>query len=118
MENEFVGSFYYKIPTHPCPYSVQAVEDMETVMMPVVVMEEAYSRHAAWERIGRLHAEKLALAKELREKEFLLDSAKTRYQRFLQEYPGLAQRIPQYHIASYLGITDVALSRIRKKGKK
>ncbi|OGW41149.1 MAG: hypothetical protein A2010_18025 [Nitrospirae bacterium GWD2_57_9] len=118
MENNFVGSFCYKIPNEPCPYSVQAMENTETLVLPVMVMEEAYSRHAAWERIGRLHAEKLALTKELREKEFLLDPAETRYHRFLHDYPGLARRIPQYHIASYLGITDVALSRIRNKVKK
>ena len=55
------------------------------------------------------------LVKEAREKEFLPDSLETRYRRFLKDFPGLADRIPQYHIASYLGVTDVALSRIRRK---
>jgi len=115
VENEFVGSFSYKIPDEPCSFSVQALEQTETVALPVIIIEEAYTRHPAWERAGRLHAEKMALTKELREKEFLLDPAETRYRRFMKENPDLAQRIPQYHIASYLGITDVALSRIRKK---
>jgi len=115
LENDFVGSFSYKIPNEPCPFSAQALEQTETVALPVTLIEEAYDRHPAWERVGRLHAEKMAFTKELREKEFLLDPAEIRYRRFMKENPDLAQRIPQYHIASYLGITDVALSRIRNK---
>ena len=45
--------------------------------------------------------------------EFLLDNAATRYANFQTRYPGLELRLTQYHIASYLGITPVALSRIR-----
>lgn len=114
LENQFAGSLWYKM-NEPCPYAVQALENTETVVFPVAFIEEAYNRHSSWERIGRLLAEKLALLKELREKEFLLDPAETRYRRFLHDYPDLSRRISQYHIASYLGITDVALSRIRKK---
>lgn len=115
VENEFVGSFSYKIPNEPCSFYAQALEGTETVALPVGLIVEAFDRHPAWERVGRLVAENMALTKELREKEFLLDPAEIRYRRFMKENPGLAQRIPQYHIASYLGITDVALSRIRKK---
>lgn len=114
VNNDFVGSFSYKIPNEPCPFSAQALEQTETVVLPVKIIEKAYNRHPAWERVGRLHAEKMALTKELREKDFLLYTAETRYRQFMKENPELARRIPQYHIASYLGITDVALSRIRK----
>lgn len=115
VENDVVGSFSYKIPDEPCSFFAQALEPTESAALPVRMIVEAYDRHPSWERIGRLMAEKMALTKELREKEFLLDTAEMRYRRFMKENPGLAQRIPQYHIASYLGITDVALSRIRKK---
>ena len=50
-----------------------------------------------------------------REREFLLFDAETRYKSFLNTFPGLERRIKQHLIASYLGITPVALSRIRKK---
>ena len=86
-------------------------------MLPNQLLYKLYERHACWERLGRKNAENLALVKESREKELLLDSLEIRYRRFLKEFPGLADRIPQYHIASYLGVTDVALSRIRKKIK-
>jgi len=43
------------------------------------------------------------------------DSPQIRYQRLLKENPHILQRVPQHYIASYLGITPVSLSRIRKR---
>ncbi|WGL15018.1 hypothetical protein PVT68_09520 [Microbulbifer bruguierae] len=43
------------------------------------------------------------------------EDAGARYQQFLRDFPKLAARLPQYHIASHLGITPTQLSRIRKK---
>ncbi len=114
LENHFVGSFGAEVGQEPCRFSIQALEQTEALVIPVQVIREGYDRHHCWERVGRKMAERVAISKELREGEFLLDSAETRYRRFLATYPGLAERINQYHIASYLGITDVALSRIRK----
>ncbi len=117
MENGYAGSFHSLVRGEPCGFFIQALERTETIVLPNQVLNEFYDRHPCWERIGRKNAENLAMFKEMREKEFLLDSLETRYRRFLKDYPGLADRIPQYHIASYLGVTDVALSRIRKKIK-
>jgi CRP-like cAMP-binding protein len=117
MENGYAGSFHSLVLGEPCGFFIQALERTETIVLPNRVLNEFYDRHPCWERIGRRNAENLALFKEMREREFLLDSLETRYRRFLKQYPGLADRIPQYHIASYLGVTDVALSRIRKKLK-
>jgi hypothetical protein len=53
--------------------------------------------------------------KERREIELVLLQADERYKIFKQEYPNLENLIPQYHIASYLGVTPTQLSRIRAK---
>lgn len=55
------------------------------------------------------------LAKDAREIEIVQENATERYLRFTNRYPGLVDRLPQYHIASHLGITPTQLSRIRKK---
>lgn len=115
MENGFAGSFHSLVLGAPCGFFVQALEETNTLVLPNQLLRELYERHPCWERLGRRNAENLVLHKEAREKEFLLDSLETRYRRFLREYPGLVDRIPQYHIASFLGVTNVALSRIRKK---
>lgn len=115
MEGGFAGSFLSLVKGKACPYFIQAMEHVCAVILPNHLLYELYERHTCWERMGRYNAEQLLLFKEAREKEMLLDSLETRYLRFLEEFPGLVKRVPQYHIASYLGVTDVALSRIRRK---
>ena len=46
---------------------------------------------------------------------FIKDSPEQRYRRLLNEKPQIVQRVPQHYIATYLGITAVSLSRIRKR---
>ena len=61
------------------------------------------------------YAELLYLEKEKREIEFLKEDAESRYNNFINKHPTFENRISQYNIASYLGITPVTLSRIRRK---
>ena len=114
-EDGFAGSFHSLVLHEPCGFFIQALERTTTLVLPNQLLHELYSRHSCWERLGRKNAESLVIIKEAREKELLLDSLETRYRRFSKEYPGLENRINQYHIASYLGVTNVALSRIRRK---
>ena len=58
------------------------------------------------------------IAKDVREVEIVMEDATERYKKFLDDYPGLQDRIQQYHIASHLGITPTQLSRVRKKNLK
>ncbi|MOA17990.1 hypothetical protein D3C78_1382750 [compost metagenome] len=60
-------------------------------------------------------AENYFVDKEEKEIEIVLLDADKRYELFQQKFPDLEQLIPQYHIASYLGITPTQLSRIRRK---
>jgi CRP-like cAMP-binding protein len=55
------------------------------------------------------------LEKEPKEIGYLQHEAKQRYLMFLDKYEAILSRLPQYHIASYLGITPTQLSRIRKE---
>ncbi|WP_394182700.1 Crp/Fnr family transcriptional regulator [Marinomonas posidonica] len=59
--------------------------------------------------------EQIFLTKDARESAFVEHSAERRYLDFCVDYPDLKDSIPQQQIASYLGITPVALSRIRQK---
>jgi len=54
------------------------------------------------------------LVKDSREIEIVQNDATRRYLRFMEEHGSIATRVPQYHIASHLGITPTQLSRIRK----
>lgn len=114
-EDDFAGSIGGLISGAPSRFSIEAMEDTRVIVLPVELIIEGYDRHRSWERLGRRLAENVALKKELREAEFLLDPAEARYLRFLKEFADISERISQYHIASYLGITEVSLSRIRRK---
>jgi CRP-like cAMP-binding protein len=73
---------------------------------------------ADWERVGRVIAERTLVDREKREAQLLTLSGTERYQSFRRDFPGLCDRLPQYLIASYLGLTPVALSRIKRKRAK
>ncbi len=74
-----------------------------------------YDSHHSIERFARKVIEIEWCKKETRELQLVLNTAEERYEIFLKEYAGLENVIPQYHIASYLGITPVSLSRLRSK---
>lgn len=117
VENEFIGSLLTIKRGLPSTFSIQAIEPCELISLSYQEFNKLFETHPCWERIGRVMAEDLAMRKELREKEFLLDSAQVRYNSFKQEFAQHIDRINLGHIASYLGITQVQLSRIRKNSK-
>jgi CRP-like cAMP-binding protein len=99
----------------PNRFVIAAVADARTLAFPTSLLPKLFDRHPAWERIGRVLAEQMAIRKETRERELLLDSAYVRFQRFADRYPELVDWIPQRQIASYIGVTEQALSRLLRE---
>ena len=99
-------------------FGIQALEKSELLYISLNDYRQYLQEDPCWQVINSRYVEMIFIEKEKRESEFLSDDAETRYKKFLRKYPDLENRISQYHIASYLGITPVALSRIRKKIKK
>ncbi len=116
-ENTFVGAVQYANRLEPCRFYIQALEPTQTLAISLSGLNTLYQTSLSWANFGRLYMESLAVKKITRESQLLLDSAEDRYLAFLNEQPQLAEKLPLYRIASYLGITDVALSRIRKRLK-
>lgn len=98
-------------------FAITAVTEAAAVALPLKIIPQLYDRHWAWERIGRVLAEEMAMRKEAREREFLQESALNRYRRFALGYPELIGVIPQRQIASFIGVTEQALSRILRAEK-
>ncbi|MBH5319629.1 Crp/Fnr family transcriptional regulator [Paenibacillus sp. GSMTC-2017] len=113
--HDFIAPYSSILQRVPSYFSIQALVDSEILVMRYEDFISLYERNASWDRFGRIIAEQLFIKKETRERELLLLTAEERYFNFLEQYGQLAAEIPQYHIASYLGITPVALSRIRKR---
>lgn len=97
------------------PFTIEALEATDVVEMSYAELATCLAdvpgaRAVLDDGIGSLLSRQAT-----REAELLLLDATQRYQAFLQEYDDLAPRIPLHHVASYLGITNVALSRIRAR---
>ncbi|WP_239615589.1 Crp/Fnr family transcriptional regulator [Cohnella mopanensis] len=114
-KHEFLASYSSLLLGTSSFFSIQALVDSELIVVRYSDFQSLFTRHVCWERLGRILTEQLFVKKETRERELLLLSAEERYRLFNAKYGHLAEQIPQYHIASYLGITPVALSRIRRK---
>jgi CRP-like cAMP-binding protein len=93
---------------------LQALEPTTALEADAAAFQELYDKHPAFDRLGRLLGERWLRQKEARSLAFQQQDAKERYQNFVQANRDLVQRVSQIHIASYLGITEVSLSRIRR----
>ena len=78
-------------------------------------LQKIYSQTQSGNLIGRMAAEALYLEKNARELDLLTKPAEQRYLELFENQPQLVQQIPLKYIASYIGITPQALSRIRRR---
>lgn len=109
-----IGSYASLINKEKNRLPQQALTDCIVWRMPFDEIEKLSETSLEMERLRRKVAEQFFLGNEKKELEMALLEAKERYLIFQNEYPGLEDSIPQYHVASYLGISPTQLSRIRK----
>jgi CRP-like cAMP-binding protein len=117
-EGRMLSAFSAILTQTPSWYDIQALEDADLLYVDLDQYAQGLQGYACWQEISTRYVQMLFVEKERRESELLSDNAETRYTKFRRRFPGLENRVRQYHIASYLGMTPVALSRIRKKLQK
>ena len=115
LENDLLISYSAILLGEVSRFYIEALENSEILISSFKTFNELTENNLSWNKIARKLIEQQYIKKEIREYQFLFDDAETRYLHFLDEYPDLIESVKHYHIASYLGITPVALSRIRKK---
>jgi CRP-like cAMP-binding protein len=96
-------------------FSIQALTECTILSLTPQSYQTLIARHPAWQKIENSVFFDHYLEMENRVRSLLIDDAETRYLKFQKDYPGLEQQISLYHIACYLGISPVSLSRIRRK---
>ena len=107
-----LGSF---ITQTPADFNVQCLENTELIQFSFENLEELYNKIPKLERFFRKIIERAFVASQKRIiKNFSL-AAKEQYLIFKETYPEIEQRVPQYMIASYLGITKEFLSKIKSQ---
>ncbi len=115
IENWWVSDFNSYIYQHPATLFIVALEDSVILQLDYDKEQELKKANHQFETFFRIMAEK-GLAFEHRRILFnLMHDAEARYENFLLNYPNFVRRVPQYALASYLGMSTEFLSRIRNK---
>ncbi|WP_158643421.1 Crp/Fnr family transcriptional regulator [Ketobacter alkanivorans] len=112
---DIAGSLYDLNSGEPSTVSIEFLESSDGFLMDFRKFTTLRSQFPCWNVWHLQMAEALFMKKARREYELLTLNATQRYQQFLRQYPGVDLQVPLYHIASYLGMTPEALSRVRKK---
>ena len=105
-----MGSY---ITQKPADFNVQCLENTELIQFSYENQQEMMQEIPKLERFFRIIVQRALVASQKRIVRNMSMSAKDRYLFFRKEYPKMEQRIPQYLIASYLGITKEFLSKIK-----
>jgi CRP-like cAMP-binding protein len=115
-QNEFFTEISSLNPQNPTRFNIEAIEDTELIYVDKAEMEKLYKQLPAWQEFGRITWEAMAVRMIDQIISFQTLSAEERYLEFLTKTE-LVKTVPVKQIASYLGITPNALSRIRKNLK-
>ncbi len=114
---KFVVSYSAMAQKRGSYFFIEAIVDSDILQFNFNAWMQLVNQDIRWYPFLFKLVEAVYIMKEMREKSFLLDDATTRYLAFLKEYPELENKLKLYHIASFIGITPGALSRIRKNLK-
>ena len=99
----------------PADYNIQCIQSTEVIQFTYSNQEELFVKIPKLERFFRIILEKALVASQQRIVRNFSQSAKERYLHFKKQYPTIEQRIPQYMVASYLGITKEFLSKVKSQ---
>jgi len=114
-EGEFIGDYQSFRNSSVSKQNIQAIEDCELLIIDFPKIQNIYNKTVNGNLIGRqiiAHRFDVMVNQLL---EVYMQNHEDRYKSFIKKYYDLTQRIPQYLIASYVGVRPESLSRIRKR---
>lgn len=114
-ENEYISQYDSFLTKQPSTGNIDALEDCELINLSYDDMQAIYKTNPVFERFGRKIAEMLFIMISFQATRLLTMTPEERYQSVIEQQPFVIQRVPQYMIASFIGITPEHLSRLRKK---
>lgn len=115
FKNSFVSAYDSFLTQTPSEYSIETLTPTILWRLSFDDLEDIYQNTTIGNEIGRKNAENLFLLKSKRELSLLNNTPEERYLNLFKERPELIKQIPLKYIASYIGVTPQALSRIRKR---
>lgn len=113
--NNFASGYDSFLTQKPSTYHIQTITETVLWRISATDLQHIYQETEVGNTIGRYASEDLYLKKIKRELSLLYENAEQRYLNLFTEQPELLEKIPLKFIASYIGITPQALSRIRRR---
>ena len=114
-EGQFAGAYDSFVTQTPSPHFLETLEPCRVLSVSYDGLQRLYEQVPAMNELVRKVMEHRFVELHQLFTAFILDSPEERYRYLLQHRPDLLNRIPQHHLATYLGITPISLSRIRKR---
>lgn len=114
QENELLSAYVSFLTQTPTFEYVHALEECQLLEISYVDLQYLYTSHPVWGNFVRQLLEKVYIETTKRIEGFICKTAEERYLDLITRRPDLMQRVSLQHLATYLGITPVSLSRIRK----
>ena len=113
FDNHFISAYTSFLTQKPTKSTIQALTDVEIHYITYDQFNELIEQDVTWLKLAKYISDSFFIRKCRRESSFLKNTAAERLESVLSLYPGIEQKISQYHIASYLGIKPESLSRIK-----
>ncbi len=118
IENWWITDSASFLSNSPATRNIVTVEPSELLQISLSSLTKLYEEAPIFERFFRILHQNAAMAQDQRILNTITLDGRERFETFARKYPALLNRLPQKHIASYLGITPVFLSRIRATAAK
>ncbi len=115
FDHSFISGYDSFLTRKPSTYHIETLTKTTLWRLKYTDLQSIYNDTKIGNLIGRQASEELFLKKSKRELSLLNETAEERYRNLFTEQPRLIQQVPLKYIASYIGVTPQALSRIRKR---
>lgn len=115
FEEQFASALTSFLTRQPSLENIQALEDTELLRLSYADLQMLYCEVTAWQELGRRILENAYIISTRRIESLICLDATQRYLNLVVTYPDIFQRLPQYHIATYLGVEPETVSRIRRR---
>jgi CRP/FNR family transcriptional regulator len=116
LENWWMADHMSLIKQIPAQFYIQSLEESEIIALDYHKEADLFTKIPQLESYFRMMMQRVYAASQMRVKYFHDYSKEENYRHFIAKFPEFAQRIPQYMLASYLGLTPEYVSELRKKG--
>ncbi len=115
MEGWWTGDLYSFLTGEPSEYNIEALEDSDLLLITKPSWDLLLNEVPAFERYFRILIQNNLIATQRRLMGTMSTTAEERYNKLINDFPEINQKVPQHMIASYIGVTRETLSRLRSQ---